>query len=86
MVWDKETALLNTKKDSCNAPKIISAELIHCLYEYGVKKDYYKDINGTVANLIDIAISSGGYLYKYDLNYARGVIKNAINWESKEHI
>ena len=86
MVWDKETALLNTKEDSCNAPKIISAELTDCLYEYGIEKDYYKDTKGIVANLIDIAITSEGYWYKYDFNYARSVIKKAINWESKEDI
>ena len=58
MIWDKETALLNTKKDSGNDPKTISTELIHCLYEYGIKEDYYKDTKGTVSNLIDIAITS----------------------------
>jgi len=82
MSWDKKTAIQNTASDTTTNPSIISTELIDCVYEYGVKKTWYKSLKGTVKNLVDMCASAQGYVYRYDLDHARSIVENAINWET----
>jgi len=81
MFNNKKEALANTKIGSGTNPSYTVSELIDSIYEFGMKPGWYKDVRGTVFNIVEIAVSAQRDCCSKEANlkYLSRVARN-INW------